>query len=633
MKKILQTVRCKLIGCICISLLTPALILSQPPTQQEILASIDRGVAWMASQQNDDGSWADWERVAHTGFALTKLCDYAYEQNYISPFDPDYEYHENVIAGFDYLFSQAKTYDEGPWIYILEGDDPHHETYNTAIALMAIASCYPPDTPINFPSNPVLDAVPTFADLVNEIVAYFEWSQNDESIYEGSWGYHPNFSWPEFPDVGGGDNSHTGYVVLALSYAEAYGTEIPQSIKDKLTNWIDYIQNDDIPTDPEDPYLFGGSGYQFPYNWVTSLKTGNLLFEMAFCGDDLNAARVQNALGFLSAHWNDSSSGPDCSGQPAAEFDYGWQEHLQAMYCLMKGFESYSIDFIQVDGIDRNWYEEFTTYIVGAQQTDGRWLKDNCTYWGWNDLLNTFWALLVLEKVSPPPSLHVDFDIHPTSWPNPINVNSVGLVPTAILGTEDFDVTSIDPTTLLLEGVAPLFWAIEDVTQPAGNDWECNDTEQGPDGYYDLTIKFNTQELVTALGGANDGDEMTLTIAGNLMNGLNIEGNDCIIIKNKGLKSAEIISSDVPADFSLDQIYPNPVRTNTTIKFGLPADAHVTLFIYDVLGNVVVELTNKDYKMGYYEIIYDTGNLAEGIYLIRLEANQNSAYGKMIKKN
>ena len=69
-----------------------------------------------------------------------------------------------------------------------------------------------------------------------------------------------------------------------------------------------------------------------------------------------------------------------------------------------------------------------------------------------------------------PHNLDVPVDIKPTSCPNPLNVKSKGVLPVAILGTVDFDVSDIDPATVLLEGVPPLRWALEDVATPLGHE-------------------------------------------------------------------------------------------------------------------------------------------------------------------
>jgi hypothetical protein len=137
-------------------------------------------------------------------------------------------------------------------------------------------------------------------------------------------------------------------------------------------------------------------------------------------------------------------------------------------------------------------------------------------------------------------SIEVSIDIKPTSCPNPINFKSRGVLPVAILGTEDFDVTEIDPATVMLEGIAPLRWSIEDVATPYDGEitagcCECCTTE-GPDGFPDLTLKFSTPEIVAALEGARfnvDKECFILQLTGELTDGTAIEGNDIVKIINK----------------------------------------------------------------------------------------------------
>ena len=130
----------------------------------------------------------------------------------------------------------------------------------------------------------------------------------------------------------------------------------------------------------------------------------------------------------------------------------------------------------------------------------------------------------------------VSIDIKPTSCPNPLNVKSKGVLPVAILGTADFDVTTVDPATVELEGVEPLRWAFEDVATPYdGTPEECYDcTTAGPDGYLDLTLKFDTQEVVDALDTVNDGDCVVLELTGELTGDGLISGWDVVRIIKKG---------------------------------------------------------------------------------------------------
>ncbi len=129
----------------------------------------------------------------------------------------------------------------------------------------------------------------------------------------------------------------------------------------------------------------------------------------------------------------------------------------------------------------------------------------------------------------------IALDIKPQSCPNPLNVKSKGVLPVAILGTEDFDVTEIDLASIRLAGVAPIRSSIEDVSTPLlEKQDECDCITEGEDGIDDLTLKFDTQEIVSALGELADGDELVLTLTGELSDGTPIEGEDCIIILSKG---------------------------------------------------------------------------------------------------
>jgi hypothetical protein len=132
------------------------------------------------------------------------------------------------------------------------------------------------------------------------------------------------------------------------------------------------------------------------------------------------------------------------------------------------------------------------------------------------------------------------FDVKPESCPNPIDTKSRGVVPVAILGTAEFDVTQVDPSTVALEGVAPLRWDYEDVATPFNGPslddaFDC--TEEGPDGFVDLTLKFDNQELVAALGPVEDGDVLVLEVYGHLgeeFGGDPFYGYDLVLIKKKG---------------------------------------------------------------------------------------------------
>jgi hypothetical protein len=135
--------------------------------------------------------------------------------------------------------------------------------------------------------------------------------------------------------------------------------------------------------------------------------------------------------------------------------------------------------------------------------------------------------------IIPIPALQVIVDIKPGSCPNPLNVKSSGVLPVAILGTADYDITTIDPTSIRLDGVEPLRNSLEDVAGPVDDSNDCNCTEDGPDGFLDLTLKFKTQKIVEAIGDVNEGDVLTLELTGVLIGERPIEGADCVLIRGK----------------------------------------------------------------------------------------------------
>jgi hypothetical protein len=133
--------------------------------------------------------------------------------------------------------------------------------------------------------------------------------------------------------------------------------------------------------------------------------------------------------------------------------------------------------------------------------------------------------------------IEVAVDIKPESCPNPINVNEKGVISVAIMGTDEFDATTIDPASVQLQGVSPLRWALEDVATPyepyigKTDAYECHIL--GPDGYLDLTLKFKAQEILIALGEVNDRDVLALPLTGDLkeeFNGTEITGEDVVVI-------------------------------------------------------------------------------------------------------
>jgi hypothetical protein len=79
-------------------------------------------------------------------------------------------------------------------------------------------------------------------------------------------------------------------------------------------------------------------------------------------------------------------------------------------------------------------------------------------------------------------------------------------------------------------------------------------------------------------------------------------------------------SQTVPAGIHLAQNYPNPFNPATTIVYAVPERSHVTLTVYNTLGERVGELVNCEMEAGYHDVLFDASGLAGGVYLYRLQA-------------
>ena len=129
----------------------------------------------------------------------------------------------------------------------------------------------------------------------------------------------------------------------------------------------------------------------------------------------------------------------------------------------------------------------------------------------------------------------VDIDIKPWSDPNSINRKSNGVVPVAILGSDTFDVTTVDVTTLSFgpDSASPA----HDLTDPDVYEghlvqpWLVNPDDPEPEWYYwtaneddivDLVMHFHQKDI-----GLNSNDTGAC-LTGNFLDGRAFEGCDAV---------------------------------------------------------------------------------------------------------
>ncbi len=113
--------------------------------------------------------------------------------------------------------------------------------------------------------------------------------------------------------------------------------------------------------------------------------------------------------------------------------------------------------------------------------------------------------------------LHVMVDVKPGSFPNPINLRSQGVVPVALFGSPDFDVTQVDTGSVKFGpmhqhelGAPAVGYSYQDVNA---------------DGLLDIVFKFRTQE--TGLTPA----DMEACLHGMTMGGEHFCGHDLVVVR------------------------------------------------------------------------------------------------------
>ena len=83
-------------------------------------------------------------------------------------------------------------------------------------------------------------------------------------------------------------------------------------------------------------------------------------------------------------------------------------------------------------------------------------------------------------------------------------------------------------------------------------------------------------------------------------------------------------------EFNLIFNYPNPFNSSTIISYNIPRNSNVRLEIFNVLGQKVDLLINKEQDAGNYKVQFNANHLSSGIYFYQLTTNRQSIIKKMM---
>jgi len=86
----------------------------------------------------------------------------------------------------------------------------------------------------------------------------------------------------------------------------------------------------------------------------------------------------------------------------------------------------------------------------------------------------------------------------------------------------------------------------------------------------------------------------------------------------------------IPGEFKLSQNFPNPFNPSTQIEYSVPVNRHVSLKVFNPLGQEVMTLFDGVQQPGNYVATFDGTHLTSGVYFYRLESGDVSLTKKLV---
>ena len=163
-----------------------------------------------------------------------------------------------------------------------------------------------------------------------------------------------------------------------------------------------------------------------------------------------------------------------------------------------------------------------------------------------------------------------------------------------------------------------------------------------------LTGVFNTLEefkilntfpvTIPSFGELRIDVSFTPLEVGNILDTLNVRSdsdssiiNSQIIVTGTGTIISDLgEETTINSTYSLEQNYPNPFNPYTNIRFSIPKSEHVSINVYNIRGELIKSLIDREMEPGSYKINFDGNGLASGMYFYKITAGSFTGMKKMI---
>ncbi len=210
-----------------------------------------------------------------------------------------------------------------------------------------------------------------------------------------------------------------------------------------------------------------------------------------------------------------------------------------------------------------------------------------------------------------------------THWPGPMVIVRYGGVPVPV------QISSFTATSIGADGVR-LNWKTLSETNNYGFEVQRSASESG--SYVTLANGF-----VKGAGTTIIPQEYSFTDAsasGGIfyyrLKQIDLDGTQHLTDPVRVDVTTGAVEGTVPLQTMLAQNYPNPFNPTTVIRYGVAQRTHVTLTVYNTLGEIVSTLVDAERPTGYYDVQFNARGLASGVYLYRLVAGDFTQINKLV---
>ena len=346
--------------------------------RNEVERAIDKGTAWLVTQQTPEGYWGDPKYPALTGLAVSTLLN-----------KPDDQPTEAIQKGLEFIISNVKT-DGGIYGKGLG-------SYNTSLCMMALMQSG------DRTYEPIIRNARRF--LINQ-QSDFDVRGKTDNMFDGGVGYGSTYSHS--------DLSNTHLALEALYYSELYLKKTPETQLKMDLNWkmaIEFVSRcQNRPESNKEEWAqnakkedIGGfiyfpgksmSGEEKLPNGKTALRSyGSMsyagLLSLIYAKMDNKDPRIQSVRDWLGRNYTIKEN-PGMG--PQGLFYY---YHTMAKALSLLGEETLVLE----SGKKINWRHELTKELFNLQDPKGFWINENGRWWEKDPVLVTSYALLTLERL------------------------------------------------------------------------------------------------------------------------------------------------------------------------------------------------------------------------------------------